>query len=207
MRFTARCTRWRKLGSADGFGGAGAEARQRLSRSPAAALANPALGHGVMLPAAGRRGLKLHFVEKSGPSLDEDVVCGLQSRQCLLHRSGSDPWDFSPSLVCARCCFKGFLCCASPLLPVFLTQGVSQQILRLDKIPNSRCLIKIKTTTKKKTLPSTAGLSSVELQLLTPGLCRLRAVPLPTSGPRRAGGSGTRQGGCSYPGRRHRSGI
>lgn len=77
------------------------------------------------------------------------MVCGLQSRQCLLHRSGSDPWDFSPSLVCAHCCFKGFLCCASPLLPVFLTQGVSQQILRLDKIPNSRCLIKIKTTTKK----------------------------------------------------------
>lgn len=31
---------------------------------------------------------------------------------------------------------------------VFLAQGVSQQMLRLERIPNSRCLIKMKTNSK-----------------------------------------------------------
>lgn len=57
--------------------------------------------------------------------------------------------------------------CFSSVFPDFLTQGVSQQMFRLAKIPNSRCLAKIKTNREKKTeLPRPKEPSSVELQLL-----------------------------------------
>lgn len=68
-------------------------------------------------------------------------------------------WDFSPSLpvlVRARRCSKGIvLSFASPppLLPDFLTQGVSQQMLRLARIPNSRCLAKESKQTEEKKNP------------------------------------------------------
>lgn len=119
----------------------------------------PAPRAGVMLPGTGRAvlaeawGLSLRavvhcwFAAESAPGLDEEVVSDLPSHWRLLHQSCLGLFTISPR-SCAHSPLFQRNCsqlCLSPLFPGFLTQGVSQQMLRLAKIPNSRCLAKIKT--------------------------------------------------------------
>lgn len=96
------------------------------------------------------------------------LQAGTSRRPVASHHAGccsvTPAWDFSPSLpvlVRARRCSKGIvLSFASPppLFPDFLTQGVSQQMLRLARIPNSRCLAKeSKQTEEKKKSPDPQG--------------------------------------------------
>lgn len=85
---------------------------------------------------------------------------GLPSHECLLHQSCVGLLTVSPSSFARSPLFQRnhSQLCFSPLFPDFLTQGVSRQMLRLAKIPNSRCLAKIKTNRGKRNKdPQTHG--------------------------------------------------
>lgn len=87
-------------------------------------------------------------LQEDAPGLGEHSLCSAVTA-VLPHRCGADVWDFHclSQSPCALIAVSKELRFASPSL-VFLTQGVSQQMLRLERIPNSRCLIEMKTNSK-----------------------------------------------------------
>lgn len=136
--------------------------------------------------------VRCSFAEESAPHLDEEGVGDLPSRWCMLHQSCVGLLAISPGCASSPLFQRNHSqLCLYPLFTDFLSQGVSQQMLRLAKIPNSRCLAKIKTNRGKRIkIPRPMGPSSVEPQLLTPAPRRLWPVLLPTRWPRRGGREG-----------------
>lgn len=87
------------------------------------------------------------FAEESAPGSDEEVVGGLPSQVLAPSVLTVSPSSFEPSLLFQRNCSQ---LCFSLLFPDFLTQGVCRQMLRLARIPNSRCLAKPRTNRGKR---------------------------------------------------------
>ena len=141
-------------------------------------------GQGCACRATGAVAPDARFGEESAPGSDEEVVGGLLARWCWFHQSGVGLCTIPASSCAHLLLFQRShpQLCRSPIFPGFLTQGVSRQMLRLAKIPNSRCLAKNQNKQGKKIkikIPRPTGPSSVEAQLLAPARRWLQAVRLP----------------------------